>query len=131
MGLTKVTAQITNIEGQKPGYEALFLVDTGAVHCLAPRDELQKAGIKPEGKAAYELADGQAVEFEYSFVKISFIGDETVNKIIFGSENTEPVLGALALASVGIRVDPVTKTLKRMPLSLKPFKTIKQETIVI
>ena len=120
MGITQVTAHITNLDGLKPGYEALFLVDTGAIHCLAPKDELQKAGIKPEGKAAYELADGQAVEFEYGFARISFLGNETIVKIIFGPEKVEPILGAVTLEDVGIGVDPVTRTLKKLPaISLK------------
>lgn len=120
MGITQVTAHITNLDGLKPGYEALFLVDTGAIHCLAPKDELQKAGIKPEGKAAYELADGQAVEFEYGFARISFLGNETIVKIIFGPEKVEPILGVVTLEDVGIGVDPVTRTLKKLPaISLK------------
>lgn len=68
MDITKVTAIISNLGKTKPGYEALFLVDTGVVHCLAPKDQLQKSGIIPEGKATYELANGQPHEVEYGFV---------------------------------------------------------------
>jgi hypothetical protein len=38
----------------------------------------------------------------------------------FGPENTEPILGAIALESAGVMVDPVSQTLKKLPaLSLK------------
>lgn len=115
MGITKVTAIISDLGKTKPGYEALFLVDTGAVHCLAPKDELKKAGIKPEGKATYELANGQPYEVEYGFARISFMGAETVVQVIFGPENVEPIMGVVALENVGIGVDPVNMTLKKMP----------------
>ena len=120
MGLTKVTAQITNLEGKKPGYEALFLVDTGAIHCMAPGNELIKAGVKIKGKKVYELANGEPYEVEYGYAIIAFMGDETIVHVIFGPDNVEPILGVVALENVGIGVDPVSMTLKRMPaISLK------------
>jgi len=120
MGLTKVTVLVTNLEGKMPGYEALFLVDTGAIHCMAPGDELLKAGVKVKGKKVYELANGTPYEVEYGYAIISFMGDETVTPIIFGPKDVEPILGVLALEAIGIGVDPVNNTLKRMPtISLK------------
>lgn len=115
MGLTKVTANINNLESKGPGYESLFLVDTGAIHCMAPASKLKKAGVKARGKNSYELANGQAVEYEYGYAIISFMGSETVSEVIFGPENSEPILGVLVLESTGIGVDPVSRTLKRMP----------------
>ncbi|MBI3501112.1 MAG: clan AA aspartic protease [Bacteroidetes bacterium] len=115
MGITKVTAKISNLAKSKPGYEALFLVDTGAIHCMAPKDELAKAGVQPEGKATYELANGQPHEVEYGFARILFMGAETVVQVIFGPEKVEPILGVVALENVGIGVDPVSMTLKKMP----------------
>ena len=38
------------------------LVDTGAIDCMAPRDVLLAAGVAPEGRAVYELANGQPVD---------------------------------------------------------------------
>jgi predicted aspartyl protease len=35
--------------------------------------------------------------------------------VIFGGADAEPLLGVTALESVGIMVDPVTRTLKRVP----------------
>lgn len=114
MGLTKVTVKVSNLTKSKKGYEASFLVDTGAVDCLAPASRLIKAGIKTEGKEVYELANGQPVEYEYGFARIAFMGAETVTQIIFGPEGAEPILGVVALENVGIAVDPLSKELKRM-----------------
>jgi predicted aspartyl protease len=43
------------------------------------------------------------------------MGELTAGRVVFGPEGTEPILGVTALESVGIMVDPVTKTLKRLP----------------
>jgi clan AA aspartic protease len=114
MGLTYVTVSVSNLTKEKEPYRAEFLVDTGAIHCLAAKDELEKAGIQAEGKAIYELANGEPIEYEHGFARIFFMGDETVAKIIFGPPGVEPLLGVVALESTGLVVDPITQTLKRL-----------------
>jgi clan AA aspartic protease len=120
MGITHITTTVWNLTKQGTPYEADFLVDTGAIDCLVPRDKLMAAGVLPEGRAVYELADGQPVEFEYGFARVAFFGEETVAQIIFGAEGAEPILGVVALENTGVVVDPVTNTLKR--LHAKPLK---------
>jgi predicted aspartyl protease len=68
----------------------------------------------------YELADGSPVEYEYGFARVSFLGEETVAPIIFGPAAAEPPLGVVALESLGLIVDPISKALKR--LNAKPLK---------
>ena len=50
MGLTKVTTKLTSLADPKKSFESLFLVDTGATDSMAPADELEKLGVKREGK---------------------------------------------------------------------------------
>jgi len=120
MGLTHITVSVSDLAKSTAPYEGEFLVDTGAIDCLAPSDRLLAAGIRPEGKAVYELADGTAVQLEYGFARIGFFGAETVAQVIFGAPDTEPILGTVALENAGVVVDPVSKTLKR--LHAKPLK---------
>jgi len=115
MGITHVTTTVWNLAKEGQPYEADFLVDTGAIDCLVPRDALAAAGVKVERKKVYELANGQPVEYEVGFARISFMGEETVAQVIFGPQNAEPILGVVALENTGIIVDPVTNTLKRLP----------------
>ena len=114
MGITRVTVTVSNLEKSKKGYEAEFMVDTGAIDCMAPASKLKRAGIKVEGKDVYELANGQPIEYNYGYARVSFMGSETVGQIIFGPEDIEPILGVVVLENVGIAVDPVSMTLKRM-----------------
>ncbi len=115
MGLIHVTTTLRAGEKARKKYAAEFLVDTGATDSLAPAKELKKAGIKPRGRMAYELADGRTVEYDFGLVEIEFMGELTSGRVIFGPDNAEPLLGVTALESVGILVDPTTRTLKRMP----------------
>ena len=115
MGLPCVTVKLTAPAGSRRSYSASFLVDTGATDSMAPGRELRKAGIKPVGKTAYELADGQVKEFHFGLPQIEFMGEITSGRVIFADDNTEPLLGVTALESVGILVDAANKTLKRLP----------------
>src|SRR4051812_18818379 len=115
MGLTHVTVKVRSLAAGNGDYEADFLVDTGATDSLAPRAELQKAGIQPAGTTVYELADGSVQEFAFGLAEISFMGEVTAGRIIFGPDEAEPLLGVTALESVGITIDPANRTLKRLP----------------
>jgi clan AA aspartic protease len=115
MGLTRVTTKLTNIEFPSKIYESIFLVDTGATDCLAPADELEKLGVRKEGKTSYEFADGSVREYYFGLVRIEFMGEITAGRVIFGESGAEPLLGVTALESVGIMVDSANQTLKRLP----------------
>ena len=96
-------------------YEALFLIDTGATDSMAPGADLSKAGIQPVGRTSYELADGSVQEYPFGLAQIEFMGEITAGRVIFGPDGAEPILGVTALESVGITIDPATRTLKRLP----------------
>lgn len=122
VGVTHVSVAVSNLTQDAAPFEAEFLVDTGAIDCLAPKDKLIAAGIKPEGKSVYEMADGKSVELEYGFARVSFLDNETVVQIIFGPDDAEPLLGVVALENAGLLVDPVSQGLKR--LHAKPLKRL-------
>ncbi|MBM4037834.1 MAG: clan AA aspartic protease [Planctomycetes bacterium] len=115
MGLTRVTACVRAMGRARRAYEALFVVDTGATDCMAPARELRRIGIKRRGRRAYELANGQTVEYDFGFAEVEFLGDVTVGRVLFGPDDCEPILGVTALESTGIMVDPRTRTLRRLP----------------
>lgn len=115
MGLIHVTVALTSFDPPGGKYEADFLVDTGATDSLAPASELRKIGVRPEGKTVYEMADGTLLEYEFGLVRISFMGEATAGRVIFGPDQAEPLLGVTALESVGITIDPANRNLKRLP----------------
>ena len=115
MGLTRVTVAIRSLGAADGAYQSEFLVDTGATDSLAPSPALERIGVKKVGKMVCELANGSRQEYSFGLVEISFMGEITAGRIIFGPDYAEPLLGVTALESVGITVDPATQTLKRLP----------------
>ncbi|MEN1680097.1 MAG: clan AA aspartic protease [Planctomycetota bacterium] len=120
MGLTNVEVELTNLAQQHPPFSASFLVDTGAIDCLAPAAALKAAGVAVEVKETLELADGASKDFDYGFARITVMGRQTVVPVVMGPDDAEPLLGVVALESLGLMVDPVNLTLRRVPA--KPLK---------
>ena len=114
MGIMHVAVALRGFGSSNGTYEADFLVDTAATDSLAPAAELRKIGVQPLGTRVYELADG-TIEYPFGLVEIAFFGEITAGRVIFGPDDSEPLLGVTALESVGIIVDPANRTLKRLP----------------
>ena len=115
MGATQVTVTVKNPAEPQRAWAGLFLVDTGATDCLAPRKHLEAIGLTAQGQRAYGLADGSELRMDVTGAFIEFMGDFVAATIVMGDDDAEPLLGVTALESVGIEVDPVNQTLKRMP----------------
>ncbi|MDI6793637.1 MAG: clan AA aspartic protease [bacterium] len=123
MGITHVTVAIRNPAEPEKSWEELFLVDTGAIDSLVPKDKLESIGLKPKAQRTYELADGSEVKMDITTADIEFMGEIVGGTIIFAEPGTEAILGITALESVGIEVDPQNQKLKRMPATrLKKLK---------
>lgn len=115
MGLTHIAVKLKSFGSSNGTYEAQFLVDTGATDSLVPRSELIRIGVQPVGKNDYELANGELVEYEFGLAEIGFMDEVTAGRVIFGPDGTEPILGVTALESVGITIDPASRTLRKLP----------------
>ena len=122
MGLIHVAVTLRPLEEAAELYRADFLVDTGATDSMAPASELRRISVLPVGRMAYEL-DGSAHEYEFGLARIEFMGEVTAGRVLFGPDGVEPLLGVTALESIGMTIDPVTQTLKRLPaIPLKLFR---------
>ena len=115
MGATQVTVTVKNPAEPHRTWSGEFLVDTGATDCLVPRKHLEAIGLVAEGQRVYGLADGSEISMDITVGRVEFMGGFTGVAIVMGDADAEPLLGVTALESVGIEVDPVNQTLKRMP----------------
>lgn len=115
MGLTHVKVRIKSLGAENGAFEQEFLVDTGATDCLVSSSELARIGVQPVGQTSYELADGRVVKYRFGLAEIAFLEEVTAGRVIFGPDNVEPKLGVTALESVGVTVDPATRTLRKLP----------------
>lgn len=121
MGFTHVAVRLLTSDSQET-YNADFLVDTGCLDTMAPASALEKIGIKPVGKDVYELASGELVEYEYGIAQMTFIGEVIGTRILFGPDDSEPLLGVVALESAGFIVDPNNQRLRK--LRARPLKRV-------
>ena len=113
--MARVTVTIRNPADPDRAWEGLFLVDTGTTDSLVPRPHLESIGLRPKGRRVYELADGSEITMEITTAVIEFMGETVGGTILFGEAAAAPLLGATALASVGIELDPNNQRLKRRP----------------
>jgi predicted aspartyl protease len=124
LGLTRIAVKIRNF-GLEDSYTSNFLVDTGAMDVMAPSSELRRLGIKPVGSHFYEMASGELIKYEYGLAELSFLDEVIATQVLFGPEEIEPILGAIALESAGFVVDPVAERIKKLPTRSLKALTLK------
>ena len=119
MGPTYVTVTVRNLADRERSWDGLFRVDPGVADSIVPRGRLEAIGIEPWGSRAGDLPGGTARRLGVGGAAFEFMGDRTACNVVFGDDHAEPVLGRIALASVGIEVDPESGRLRRRTLRLK------------
>jgi len=95
------------------------LVDTGASYTWVPASVLGRLGLAPSFRSDFELADGRKIEYGMAETKVRLNGSERTTIVVFGDENTEPLLGAYTLEGFGLAPDPVGRRLISVPGLLK------------
>ncbi len=115
MGLTHVQVTVRNPADAERSWEGAFLVDTGAIDSLVPRERLEQIGLKPKGRRLYGFADGREAAMDITVAELEFMGEVIGSTIVFGAEGSEPLLGVTALESMGIEIDPLSQQLRKLP----------------
>ena len=87
------------------------LVDTGASYSMFPQSMLERLGIIPIGQRGFEQADGSIILRDIGRAMLRINGDEDVQRVIFGEDNTEPLIGAGTLQGFLLLVDSVAEEL--------------------
>ncbi len=129
MGITSVPATVLNPGDSAKKWEGEFIVDTGAVDCLVPRQHLEAIGLFEKGRREYVLAHGKSLVMPFTIGEIEFMGEKVGVTIIMGEEEAHPLLGVTALESAGIEVDPRDQRLVRLPaVLLTGFRPLGHQT---
>ena len=87
------------------------LVDTGASYSLFPRSMLERLGVVPIGKRGFEQADGSVIERDIGRAMLVINGDEDIQRVIFGDDDAESLIGAGTLQGFLLLVDSVSEQL--------------------
>ncbi len=87
------------------------LVDTGASYSLFPRTMLERLGIVPIGQRGFEQADGSVIERDIGRAMLVINGEEDIQRVIFGDDDAESLIGAGTLQGFLLLVDSVSEQL--------------------
>jgi aspartyl protease family protein len=110
MGVFKVPIEVGDPAAET--FETIeAMVDTGATNTMLPADLLRKLGVTPYKKSIFELGDGRQVEFELGRTWVKVDGQQEFTQVIFGTDESEPLLGAITLEEMALAVDPVSRRL--------------------
>ena len=110
MGTFSVPIEIGDPQGRT--FERVdALVDTGATLTSVPASLLSRLGVAPTRRGRFVLANGQRVELNMGETRVRVDGMETTTWILYGNEESQPLLGSLALEALLLGVDPYNKRL--------------------
>ena len=87
------------------------LVDTGSTMTSAPASLFRELGVEPESREIFEFAQGEVRFMEVGYTWVRFANKEILTQVLFNEEDSEPLLGAIALENALMGVDPVAKRL--------------------
>jgi aspartyl protease family protein len=108
MGLFHVKGHLTGPTGRVEEVE--LLVDTGATLSVVPRSLAERLELKPTRSQRVVIAGGQRDVWPIAEARLALNGDEITTPCFIAPEGPA-LLGAVALESLFLAVDPVGKRL--------------------
>lgn len=110
MGTFLVQIELGDPEGRR--YETVeALVDTGATYTTVPGSTLRRLGVSPHTRGTFVLADSSRIERDIGRTWLKLEEGEEIVPVIFGDEDSQPLLGAVTLEIFRLGVDPVSQRL--------------------
>ena len=108
MGLFHVKAQLTGPTGRLEEVE--LLVDTGATLSVVPRSLAERLELKTARSQSVVIAGGRRDVWPVAEARLALNGNE-ITTLCFIAPDGPALLGAVALESLFLAVDPVAKRL--------------------
>ena len=122
MGITNAILRVKEHRKSEKVAEVNFLVDSGAVYSLVPGKILDQLEIEPYKEMSFSLADGTTLQRKVCSAYFEFEGEGGPAPVIYGEEGDEPLLGATTLESLGLVLNPLTRTLHPMRMLMAKLK---------
>ena len=108
MGLFYVSARLSGPAGRSESVE--LLVDTGATFLVIPRTLADRLELRPNRTCPIQTAGGREETWPLGEVRLALDGDEVTTRCLIAPDGPA-LLGAVALESLLLAVDPVAKRL--------------------
>jgi predicted aspartyl protease len=117
MAITFLKLKVSNPAHPAKSKEYDFLVDSGAVYSVLPKEELNRLGIKPTSYEDFTLANGEAIRSPVGNAYFEYRGKIRAAPVIFGEKGIF-LLGATTLEALGMILDPIRRELRPLPMVL-------------
>ena len=114
MGITNAILKVKEHRKSEKIAEVNFLIDSGAIYSLVPGKILDELDIDPYKEMIFSLADGTSIKRRVCSAYFEFKGEGGPAPVIYGEEGDEPLLGVTTLESLGLVLNPFTRTLHPM-----------------
>ncbi len=114
MGITTAILTVREHRKAEKSADVEFLVDSGAVYSLVPGKVLDELGIEPYKEMSFSLADGTSIKRRISSAYFEYEGEGGPAPVVYGEEGDTALLGATTLESIGLVLNPFTRTLHPM-----------------
>ena len=122
MGITNAILKVKEHRKSEKIAEVNFLVDSGAIYSLAPGVILDELEIEPYKEMSFSLADGTVLKRKVCSAYFEFGGEGGPAPVVYGEPGDEPLLGATTLESLGLVLNPFTRTLHPMRMLMANLK---------
>lgn len=116
MGITTAILKVREHRKAEKFSEVEFLVDSGAVYSLVPGKILDELEIEPHREMSFSLADGTTIKRKVCSAYFEFEGEGGPAPVVYGEEGDTALLGATTLESLGLVLNPFSRTLHPMRL---------------
>jgi Predicted aspartyl protease len=113
MGHTVAAVRVCNPWDGSRCFEVELIVDTGSTYTWIRRERLEAIGVKPSGVRRFRTIEGKTVERNVGEAVIECLGERATSIVVFAEKDDVEVMGVVALESLALEVDPITKQLKK------------------
>lgn len=114
MGITNAILKVKEHRKSEKVAEVNFLIDSGAIYSLVPGKILDELDIEPYKEMIFSLTDGTSIKRRVCSAYFEFEGEGGQAPVVYGEEGDEPLLGVTTLESLGLVLNPFTRTLHPM-----------------
>jgi clan AA aspartic protease len=118
MGITTISATVSNLDKPEKKIVATFMVDTGAAYTVLPREFVKKLHLTSVKTQDFGLADGTVVTRRLGHAMIEIDGDRSPSTVVLGEPDDSALIGVITLENMGLMVDPFKRKLRPMRLML-------------
>lgn len=113
MGHTTAAVKICSPQDGTKCVETELIVDTGSTYTWIKRERLEAIGVKPSKARKFRTIEGRTIEREVGEAVIECLGERAMSIVVFAERDDVEVMGVVALESLALEVDPVTRQLKK------------------